>query len=146
MRRLTPDEVFTHSLHAASLRTAALIVVARHFGTLAEGQLLLTGAPSGSMDTNMVFGRARLNWQEMNEHQRKIASLAEAIANYIEDDPDATGMIVLDYLDTDGLEGLKAKMVGTYVADLDECIALLRKLWTSVRAEAESLERDFNGV
>ena len=69
------------------------------------------------------------------------------VANLIKDDPDVAGMDVLDCLEMDGLEAPTAKMVGTYTeADLDECIALLRKLWTSICAEAESLERHFNGA
>jgi hypothetical protein len=97
----------------------------------------------------LVVGKFRMSKKPEDSHHRRMIGLAGTIAKELDEDPEICGWEIFEWLafQTIELSASDAELAGEYTeADVEECLELLRSVWSSVdmvaKHEAERFMMD----
>lgn len=133
------DKVKAIELWKACIHECAHAAIARRFGASAEVKIRANA--DTSMQENLYIGRCKIV-PELPKEQTRLVALAGVIAEQFGKNHDVTGDFIAKWIELENIT-LSARDAagasGDTRRDLDECVSLVRQLWTDIEREASHL-------
>jgi hypothetical protein len=143
-RPLTESEVKALELRRSCIHEFAHAAVARHFGVF--GSVEVFPNETRGPDDKFFAGQFTLYGPLSAEHGR-IVGLAGTVAEYVDGDPHVDAESVAEYLFADDLSETDARLADGFDGDdVEETVALVKRLWSEIVQSAEFEVRCFEAV
>ncbi len=130
------DKVKARELRKACIHECAHAAIARYFGSTASVTIIAN--PAASIDQKFYFGRVDCS-PKLSKATKRLVSLAGTIAEQFDEDHEVTGHDIATRIEHEAITFSEkdADGAGGYTRQhLDECVALVRKLWIEIEREA----------